>query len=51
MKRTLLVLSDLLRADLAQFAAAVENDDMRRAAKKLDDFRKRVDAAVEELRA
>lgn len=50
MKTTLLVLADLLRADLAEFSLAVQNDDLDAAAEKLDDFRARLDAAVEELR-
>lgn len=50
MKRILLVLADLLRADLAEFSAAVERDDLEVAVAKLEDIRGRVNEAVTELR-
>jgi hypothetical protein len=36
-KRILLILADLLRADLAEFSAAVERDDLDAASAKLED--------------
>jgi hypothetical protein len=49
-KRILLVLADLLRADLSEFSAAIERDDLDAAAGKLEDISGRVNEAVAELR-
>jgi hypothetical protein len=50
-KRKLLVLADLLRADLAEFSGAVEEDDLDAASEKLQQFAVRCADAAQELRA
>lgn len=49
MKRKLLILADLLRADLLEFAALIERDDIEGAVRRLRQIAKRIRAHAKEM--